>query len=442
MILIFSFIRFFLKLFLLTAIFLPLALIAFSISDQALVAQPEEPSHYDIARVKQILKRHDPRYLKQGQSGYVNLSEIDLNTLLLTSFSPIKEVRLKSHLTSNHIKLQFSYVLPDNAYGKYANLSLVFENTGERFIQVQQMQFGELTIPGQFVRPVFRLINKLLYRDTDYQRLVDAIHLIKIQKQQLHIRYQADWRIIQQLKHHGQRFLISEAEQYRINLYQNKLFQVLEDKNKKPYSQRSFQLNEILQAMFQYAYERSSSEKNDSVSTVEENKSLLFVLAMYSTNKTLDSILGQSVTRTMKTRKKWRPATLQNRIDLMQHFTVSAFLASRTDNALAHATGLYKEMSDSRGGSGFSFADLAADRAGVEFGSLAVASEQSALKLQQLVSQGLEEKDFMPDTTNLPEQLQESRFKQLYGSTEDKRYQLMQDELDRRIKLCRLYTSN
>ena len=45
---------------------------------------------------------------------------------------------------------------------------------------------------------------------------------------------------------------------------------------------------------------------------------------------------------------------------------------------LSDVIGLYKEIEDSRGGSGFSFNDIAADRAGTRFGEKAVASEDSA----------------------------------------------------------------
>ena len=96
-------------------------------------------------------------------------------------------------------------------------------------------------------------------------------------------------------------------------------------------------------------------------------------------------------------------------------------------------------MDDSRGGSGFSFADLAADRAGVEFGSLAVASESSARYLQATLSRTAEENIYMPTIKRLPEGLQAATFKRYYGSTDDKRYKHMQNELDRRIRLCKLY---
>ena len=50
--------------------------------------------------------------------------------------------------------------------------------------------------------------------------------------------------------------------------------------------------------------------------------------------------------------------------DLAQHFIVSAVIAAAGGTPIAAAAGVYKELNDARDGSGFSFSDIAADRAG------------------------------------------------------------------------------
>jgi hypothetical protein len=92
-----------------------------------------------------------------------------------------------------------------------------------------------------------------------------------------------------------------------------------------------------------------------------------------------------------------RKVTLNGRTDSPQHFTISAALAAHAGSPLSDAIGLYKEVDDSRRGSGFSFNDLAADRAGTRFGDLATRSPASARQLQQRVAFGIREPDFMPD---------------------------------------------
>ena len=59
---------------------------------------------------------------------------------------------------------------------------------------------------------------------------------------------------------------------------------------------------------------------------------------------------------------------LAGRRDLLQQFIVSAGLRVLAENGVPMAIGEFKELLDSRsGGSGFSFVDLAADRAGLRF---------------------------------------------------------------------------
>ena len=67
-----------------------------------------------------------------------------------------------------------------------------------------------------------------------------------------------------------------------------------------------------------------------------------------------------------------RKATLRGRLDALQHFAVAAALVALGGEPLALAAGLEKEALDAQGkdlgsGSGFSFADLTADMAGIEF---------------------------------------------------------------------------
>ncbi len=66
------------------------------------------------------------------------------------------------------------------------------------------------------------------------------------------------------------------------------------------------------------------------------------------------------------------PVSLAGREDLAKHFALSAALAAAADPAIGRALGTWKELDDSlAGGSGFSFVDLAADRAGLRFGEMA-----------------------------------------------------------------------
>lgn len=79
------------------------------------------------------------------------------------------------------------------------------------------------------------------------------------------------------------------------------------------------------------------------------------------------------------------------RKDWSRHFWVSAGLTVLSDGDRTMAVGLIKEIMDATpGGSGFSFADLAADRAGNLFALAAIRDEESARAMQQRFSRELD----------------------------------------------------
>ena len=90
--------------------------------------------------------------------------------------------------------------------------------------------------------------------------------------------------------------------------------------------------------------------------------------------------------------------TLRNRNDLARHFWVSAALTVLSDEERTMTVGIAKELMDSTpGGSGFSFADLTADRAGTLFTAAATRNQRSARRLHARVRQGAVIADFCPD---------------------------------------------
>jgi len=141
---------------------------------------------------------------------------------------------------------------------------------------------------------------------------------------------------------------------------------------------------------------------------------------------------------TTRQRPAQHTVLLNQRDDFAKHFIVSAALAAITGSPLADAVGLFKEISDSRGGSGFSFNDIAADRAGSRFGASAVEGSLSK-KLQTKVSAGINESDLMPATSDLPEFMPEAEFKRRFGGVDGSEFKKMMAEIERRIAALPLY---
>lgn len=127
--------------------------------------------------------------------------------------------------------------------------------------------------------------------------------------------------------------------------------------------------------------------------------------------------------------------TLQGRQDLSRHFWASAGFAVTVGPAQADALGITKEWLDSApGGSGFSFADLAADRAGIALARQATRSTADAEQFRQRISAGLEPADLCPSVLDLPEGLTRDQLEQEWGGLASEKTRQWLDEIERRIQ--------
>jgi hypothetical protein len=134
-----------------------------------------------------------------------------------------------------------------------------------------------------------------------------------------------------------------------------------------------------------------------------------------------------------------RRVTLRGRRDLAQHYIASAVIAAEGGSALSDLIGFAKELRDSDGGSGFSFADLAADRAGIRFAELATGAAEDALFVQGMARAGLTEDALMPTIDGLPEGLGQREFQRDFGGRDSAAYRQLVAHIDRRIDRLQLY---
>lgn len=123
-------------------------------------------------------------------------------------------------------------------------------------------------------------------------------------------------------------------------------------------------------------------------------------------------------------------ASLHGRRDLAQHFAVSCALAELVGLELARQAGLAKELRDMSGTSGFSFADLAVDYAGVEL----VERLKADKLLLSRVRQSFEVNRFVPDVKDLEEGLNATAFAAKFGGVTDARFRAESAKLRERVK--------
>ena len=121
--------------------------------------------------------------------------------------------------------------------------------------------------------------------------------------------------------------------------------------------------------------------------------------------------------------------TVAKRRDLAKHFTVSAGLTAVLDAEQADLLGYAKEAFDSQGGSGFSFVDLAANRAGIRFAEKVLAGK---FPLRTLAEHFLVA-NYMPSINGLPERLTNAEVARQFGGKGDPQFEAQMARIESRI---------
>ena len=127
--------------------------------------------------------------------------------------------------------------------------------------------------------------------------------------------------------------------------------------------------------------------------------------------------------------------TMRGRADLAKHFFISAHLVALSGSGPARSAGLIKELLDSRGGSGFSFADMAANRAGIVFANALLTGR---LTLDD-VAQRFTVDAFLPPIDDLQEQLGAKEFSEGFGGLGDDRLTAELSRIEARIMALPVY---
>jgi hypothetical protein len=189
-----------------------------------------------------------------------------------------------------------------------------------------------------------------------------------------------------------------------------------------------------LQTAFHYARERSKSGDPKL-----ENQAAIVALGMLLGHPRIEQLVGSIQAMNRDASRQFEGATLRQRADWTKHFFVSAALSVLSTRGISDGVGLFKEELDADGGSGFSFGDLLADRAGLALATAATRDDESAIAMQERLARPFRVDDVMPHGADLPENLQDAEFRARFGGGDGPEYRRVAAELERRISECAAY---
>ncbi|MCB1986469.1 MAG: hypothetical protein H6936_09890 [Burkholderiales bacterium] len=370
------------------------------------------PEH--IEHAKETFDQHR-QHAQQNQLSTISVRPDDIDIAANYLAKHFTDGRARINIANQKAYVQTSLPIPLEAINGYINLEATLIET-DALPQLESVSIGSIPIPD-FISQFFVTQSiQWLQSHPKYGKGIEAIKSVKITPDAFNVLYQSQGESTQ-----SDHFptILSKLEQEKVYRYYKLLSQ-----NKRQHAEQT--LSQILQSLMQMAAQHSENSMAQ-----RENRAAILAATFY--------VLGLPLKYVVPEAADWHDAhnqivTLDGRQDFAQHFIVSAAITAYADTALSDAIGLYKEIEDKRNGSGFSFNDIAADRAGTRFGERATANQKEAVRLQQLIAQGLDDKSLMPTWSDLPEFLPMSVFRRQYGNFDTPAYFQMMEKIERRVE--------
>lgn len=385
------------------------------------------PEH--IARAKSILDTH--RYqVRPGTTATATIEREDIDVALNYLAHHLRQGHAKSKLDNQSAYIQISLPVPEIAAianNAYVNLEAsLIESEG--LPTIHSLRIGKLTVPDSLTNFVLQqLFSWLKMISPDVRVGMEAFRKIGISHDGIAVTYYwQGWGNSQDDQLSFSAPLFNQQALARLFHYHTFLNQINQQNHA-----RSITLSEVLTRLMRETT-RDPSHNN----TREEIRAAILITAFHALQLPLKLISPEAA--------KWPPParariTLDGRADFAMHFISSAAITAYTDTILSDAIGLYKELEDARSGSGFSFNDIAANRAGTSLAARIMKSQLSAQKIRTAILAGIDDSDLMPYWADLPEHLGEQTFLAKFGGTHTTIYRELINKIEQRVSSLKLF---
>jgi len=379
---------------------------------------------------KSALARNIKRINHHKQRVIFDLSVAELTSMIEIIERTNPDISTHFNLTSNGLYIESTI---KSRWQRYINLSLLItpSTTG---INIERLTLGDLDLPTDFS---ITFIDYLLQQFSGI-KLLSHINNISMTNHSIVVGYNMvndKAALINSLSHLARRFgsqHIIDNNLRLTELYYRQLHKIQRHSGQctiQPLSYFIHSLNQFSAVLNQQGY-----------SAVEQNRAAIFALAAYFGSYRFEYIIGKLAPELPRKPRCYAIPTLDKRRDLTQHFIYSAAIELLSSKQTSEFIGELKELLDSNlNGSGFSFVDLMADRAGVLFAQLATENEASAIYHQQIIALKFDDQDLFPPNVTLPEDLSQDKFETVYQHIDAPAYLALITQIDAQLMSLPLY---
>ena len=391
-------------------------LMLFALDNSPLMKLHEGLNRDDIQRAKQLLQLNPE---ERDQLKTVTLNQKDINIAVSYLLNHFVENTVQIHVGQNMVFAQIAVFVPQTIWGRYLDFSFKLIQEGKE-VRIKSFKIGEISIPDPAANYLIPAIAHSTPLKKYWQLGEDYIKDVRFTSEGLQVSYLG--AIVDAAK----QLAIQKHREYpNLYLYQQQINEIVSQHD----PDWLLSLTDLLQPLFLSAYQRSSEDN-----AIRENRAVIIAVGSYIYKQELRRYLPLGLVYS-----KEYAVYAYKRIDIPQHFIASALLATVDSSLLGEQLGVDKELGDAEKGSGFSFIDLTADRAGTRFGQMAIASPKQARELQRIMSQAKDYTVILPEIKGLPEHMDAPTFKNRFGGTGSPLYRNMIAEIDERIGSLPLY---
>jgi hypothetical protein len=351
------------------------------------------------------------RRMREGETRQLVVSETDLDRGMNALAARLGKGSASTKIASDQLIVHASLSLP--VVGRFVNLELTLAQAGE-VLAPARMRLGSLPVPAALSGEMLAGILALSPYANELAAARDMLDSARLRGGNLALRF--TWRGA--AVERAMAGTVGQGVDNRVlDVYRAHLNQV---------GGGDFAV--LLGEAFALAKRRSGDHD-----PILENRAALTVLAE---NALGGKLLSRRGAVNLERRSGIR---LAGRGDFSQHFALSAFIAATGGEGLSDMAGLYKEIKDSQGGSGFSFTDLAADRAGSRLGETSTRSKAFAKEIQHRLAGTRNSALFFPAVKDLPEFMNQAEFQRRFGGVDEPAYQAMMEKIEGRIEGLAVY---
>jgi hypothetical protein len=417
-------------------IVIPGSLVFLALEREPVVTNVQTIDTDDAVRTRALVKKLIRDLQNSGDQPLTfSATQDDLNGIFTFVNRSVSRITGRVLILPGLFEMLATIKVPNNPVGNCVNVrfNIAPSDSG---LQIVRASLGRISIPGSIARYLIAFILDLALGYNQGDSILESIDSVVLKDNSIsvHMRQVPDSKqhvqgLKERLKYIRDKMAIMGKPEI-VRVYYAKLIDLSENVP----ADELVSLTHFVGPLFKLARDRGGDP-------ADENRAAILALAIYFGHWRVEQMIGQVRIDEMKLyRRQTRNVVLAGRVDLRLHFIISAALEIASERGFTHAVGEFKELLDAgHGGSGFSFVDLAADRAGVRFAETATNSG-TARKMQLLLGDNLHEDQFFPDIKGLPERLSKEVFEHYFGNVESENYISLINDIDTCIGQLPAYT--